>query len=319
MKKYYTILLLFFFQQSACAQNDTVVPDVPIIPADTSYWTNSMLLGLNGTQSTFFNWSAGGRNSLSLLGFIDASAKYQKGDIKWTNDLKLALGGMTFLDSEGSDEGLQKTDDRIDFSSAFGYEFKKKWFYTVMGGFKTQALDGFVFPNDSIRASTFMAPAYINLALGIEYAPSKNFSIFLSPLALKITIVNDQVLSNAGAFGVTPAVLDTAGNVLTAGKRIRYEPGAYFKLLFAKELAKNIEMKARLELFSNYAHNPQNIDINAETIFTFKVNKWFSTSLQWNLLYDDDIDVMDNQGRTGPRTQFKSVLGLGISHTLKNQ
>ena len=78
-------------------------------------------------------------------------------------------------------------------------------------------------------------------------------------------------------------------------------------------------MKTRLELFSNYLNNPQNIDVNLENIFTFKVNKWFSASLQWNVLYDDDIDVRDNKGGFGPRTQFKSVLGLGLSHTIKNQ
>lgn len=319
MKKYYALGILFFFQQAAIAQNDTLVPDVPVLPKDTSYWTNSMLLGLNGTQSTFFNWSAGGRNSLSLLGYIDASSKYQKGNYKWSNDLKLALGGMQFLDDSGMDDGLQKTDDRIDLATSFGYEFKKKWFYTVVGGFRTQMLDGFVFPNDSVRASTFMAPGYFNLALGIEYAPSESFSVFLSPLALKVTVVNDQTLANAGAFGVDPGTFDTLGNVLTAGKRVRYEYGAYFRMRYAKEIAKNIELKSRLELFSNYANNPQNIDVNAEMIFTFKVNKWFSTSLQWNLLYDDDIAVLDNKGRTGPRTQFKSVIGLGISHTLRNQ
>jgi hypothetical protein len=29
--------------------------------------------------------------------------------------------------------------------------------------------------------------------------------------------------------------------------------------------------------------------------------------------------VTDNKGRVGPRTQFKSVLGLGVSFTIKNK
>ena len=77
-------------------------------------------------------------------------------------------------------------------------------------------------------------------------------------------------------------------------------------------------MKSRLELFSNYKHNPQNIDVNAEIIMTFKVNSWFATSLQWNTIYDDDINIRDSAGKIGPRTQLKSILGLGISYTLKN-
>lgn len=296
------------------------VGQVDTIPARDTSWKMKAIFGMNGTQTAFVNWAAGGRNNVSVLGFLDANANYRKGPYKWENDLKLALGGLKYIDSTGNSEGLQKTDDRIDIASTFGYEFRKKWFYTATAGFRTQFLDGYNFPNDSVRISTFLAPAYINLSIGIEYAPVEWFNVYLSPIAGKVTIVNDEVLANEGAFGVTPAVVDTTtGFVLEEGQRIRYEFGAYFRLKFQKEIFKNIEMKTRVELFSNYLHNPQNIDVNAENIFAFKVNEWFSASLQWNLQYDDDITVTDRNGNTGPRTQFKSVLGLGISYTLTNE
>lgn len=297
------------------AQTDSTKKDSskPVNP-----WVLKSLFGVNGTQTAFVNWSAGGRNNVSILGFLDASASYKKGNTKWENDLKFALGGLKYVDSTGKKEGLQKTDDRIDIASTFGYQFKKTWFYTVTGGFRTQSLDGYSYPNDSVRISKFLAPGYLSLSLGVEYAPVEYFNMYISPLAGKTTIVNDQVLANAGAFGVTKAVLDDQGNVLTAGKRMRHEFGAYFRLKFQKEIAKNIEMKTRIEFFSNYLRNPHNIDVNAENLLTFKVNKWFSASLQWNLQYDDDIDIRDRIGNTGPRTQFKSVLGLGISYTLTN-
>ena len=164
-----------------------------------------------------------------------------------------------------------------------------------------------------------MAPGYVNIALGIDYTANDNFSMFLSPASIKMTFVQDEVLANSGAFGVEPAVYDgTTGDVITAGKMFRGELGAYFKVKYAKEVFKNIEMKTKLELFSNYLDRPENIDVNAEVLFTFKVNSWFSASLNWNLLYDHDIDITDSDGNTGPRTQFKSVLGLGISYTMKN-
>lgn len=304
--------LLGLFTLSVNAQTDSAkVVESP--------WTLKSIFGVNGTQTSFVNWSAGGRNNVSVLGFIDASAKYKKGNLKWENDFKFALGGLKYVDSTGKKEGLQKTDDRIDLASTFGYEFRKKLFYTVTGGFKTQSLDGYSYPNDSVRISTFLAPAYVSLSIGIEYAPKDFFNLYLSPLAGKTTIVKDQTLANAGSFGVDKAILDTDGNVVTAGKQFRHEFGAYFRLKFQKEIMKNIEMKTRVELFSNYLHNPQNIDVNAENIFAFKVNKWFSASLQWNLQYDDDIAIRDRKGNSGPRTQFKSVLGLGISYTLTNK
>jgi len=293
---------------------------VPTLPLDSllkqNPWRFKAITGINGSQTAFVNWAAGGRNNISLLGFIDASAKYKKGDHKWDTDFKYALGGLLYTDSTGKKQGLQKTDDRIDLATSYGYEFQKKWFYTATAGFKTQTLDGFSYPNDSVRISTFLAPAYVSFSLGIEYAPSPAFSVYLSPLAAKITIVNDEVLANAGAFGVTPATFNENGVILTEGKRVRYEFGSYFRMKFEKAIAKNIEMKTRVELFSNYLDNPQNIDVNTENIFNFKINDWFSASLQWNLQYDNDIQILDRKGNTGPRTQFKSVLGLGISYTI---
>lgn len=282
-------------------------------------WTVKSIFGVNGSQTSFVNWAAGGRNNVTALSFLDFTAVYQKHHLKWSNDVKLALGGLIYTDSTGKKQGLQKTDDKIDLASSIGYEFKKSWFFTGISGFRTQFLDGYNYPNDSVRISSFLAPGYLNLSLGIEYAPKNFFNVYLSPFAYKLTIVRDQVLANDGAFGVKKAERDTLGNVLTPGRYFRHEIGAYFRLRFQKEIMKNIEMKTRLELFSNYIHNPQNIDVNLENIFAFKINKWFSASLQWNLIYDDDINIRDVKNGFGPRVQFKSVLGLGISYTLTNK
>ncbi len=306
-----TILSLIFalgLAISTNAQGDSIAP---------SNWKVKAIYGLNGTQSSFVNWNAGGRNNISLLAYIEASANYKKGPHSWKNDLGLALGGIQYI-GIGAPKDLQKTDDKIDFSTQYGYEFKEHWYYEIIGTFKTQFLDGFAYPNDSVRTSTFMAPGYATFALGIEYEPTDHFSVFLSPLAAKLTFVNDDTLANRGSFGVRAAEYDGFGNILRAGEKFRGEFGAYFKMKYEKDLAKNINMKAKLELFSNYINNPQNIDVNADVLFTFKVNNWFSAALNWTLIYDDDIDITDRFGNTGPRTQFKSVLGVGVYYTMRN-
>ncbi|MEN9999630.1 MAG: hypothetical protein RI922_2620 [Bacteroidota bacterium] len=301
------------------AQTDSLPVADSLIKTDSipKKWKLKAIYGLNGTQTSFVNWNAGGRNNVSLLGSISASANYEKKTLKWTNDFSLALGGLQYIE-KGSKEGMQKTDDRIDIASNLGYKLKEHFYFSVIGGFKTQMLDGFTYPNDSIRVSTFLAPGYVSSALGIDYIKSDNFSIFTSPFAMKLTIVNDQVLANAGSFGVTAATYDGLGNVLKQGERLRGEFGAYVKMKYNFTIAKNIDLKSKLELFSNYLNNPQNIDVNAEALFNFKVNEWFSASLQWTLIYDDDIDIRDADGNIGPRTQFKSVLGLGISYKMMN-
>lgn len=288
-----------------------------LAPKLESPWKLKSVFGLNGTQSSFVNWNAGGRNNLSVIGFISASADYNRNNWQWKNNLELALGGMKYLDSTGRKQGFQKTDDKIDFSTNVGYKLKEHWYASFIGGFRTQFMDGFAYPNDSVRVSTFLAPGYVNLSLGIDYTPNDNFSLFISPASSKMTFVNDQVLADAGAFGVENAVFSANGGVIS-GKRFRAEFGSYLKMTYNKEIAKNINLKSSLELFSNYAHNPQNIDVNANVLWNFKVNSWLSASLNWTLIYDDDIKIRDINNNVGPRTQFKSVLGLGLSYTLRN-
>ncbi len=316
--KYSTRLLLAFsccmlFIGSSLAQDTTVV-EAPVV----KNWRLKSAFGINGTQSAFVNWNAGGRNNISALAFISASADYSKNKWQWKNNLELALGGVKYLDSTGRKAGFQKTDDKIDFATNVGYKLKEKWYVSMIGGFRTQFMDGFAYPNDSTPVSRFMAPGYVNLSLGIDYTPNEHLSVFLSPLSTKITIVNDQKLADAGAFGVDKGIFGPSGEVTTGGNRVRYEYGAYFKLTYQKELFKNVNFKSKLELFSNYAKNPQNIDVNVDVLWTFKVNSWLSASLNWTLIYDDDITIRDAKGNSGPRTQFKSVLGLGISYTMKN-
>lgn len=312
-----SILLSLFFLSvfvSFSQVVDSLIKKDSIAP---KFWKLKAIYGLNGSQSSFVNWNAGGRNNVSLLGTISASAIYTKNNVKWANDFALALGGMQYIE-KGTTETLQKTDDKIDIASNFGMKIKNHVYVSFIGGFKTQLLNGFSYPNDSIRISTFMAPGYVSAALGIDYIKSDYFSVFTSPFASKMTFVNDQLLANSGAFGVDKATFDGLGNLLTAGKRFRGEFGAYLKIKFNKTVAKNIDLKSKFELFSNYVNNPQNVDVNAEALFTFKVNSWFSASLQWSVIYDDDINIRDANEQIGPRTQFKSVLGIGISYKMKN-
>ncbi|NRA11321.1 MAG: DUF3078 domain-containing protein, partial [Crocinitomicaceae bacterium] len=52
-------------------------------------WKLSSLYGANGTQSAFINWNAGGRNNISLSGYVSASADYEQNRWKWDNDLSV--------------------------------------------------------------------------------------------------------------------------------------------------------------------------------------------------------------------------------------
>jgi len=299
MKRISTAILVFFLSaQIVFSQTDTVKKELP--------WRLESVYGFNATQSSFVNWVSGGRNNVSALAFINSNGNYRKGNTSWKNELRLALGGVQFLD----EARVQKTDDIINFASKYGYEFKKTWFISALGDFRTQFLDGFANSTDTLAASTFMAPAFSIFALGIDYIPNKDFSILLAPATGKFTFVRDQGLSDLGAFGVVP------------GENFRWEIGAYVKLRYRLDVMKNIEMITRAEFFSNYLKNPQNVDVNIETMFTFKVNDWFSAMLQFNIVYDDDIRVpvrdVNNIEYLSPRTQFRQILGIGLQYRMAN-
>lgn len=82
---------------------------------------------------------------------------------------------------------------------------------------------------------------------------------------------------------------------------------------------KNVKLSTKLELFTNYLKNPQNIDVYWETNVGMKINKYIAVTVGTTLLYDDDIDIVvkDDAGNVigkGPRVQFKEVFGLGFSY-----
>jgi len=278
-------------------------------------WKFGGLFSLNGQQVALTNWAAGGNSSISVGGLLNLFAKYKKGKSSWDNNLDLAYGVI----KQGTDKVWWKNDDRIQLNSKYGYKAFDHVFYAALVDFKTQFTDGFNYPNDSVYISRFMAPGYGLAALGMDYKPNDNFSLFVSPVTGKFTFVNDAKLARAGAFGVQKEVIDpVTGNVTKKYLTHREEFGAYLKMQYQTKVMDNITFQTVLELFTNYLDHPENIDVNWTTLTTFKVNKLISATLSTQLIYDDDIKILrtagDNKGTVGPDVQFKQVLGIGLSY-----
>ena len=307
MRTIFTCLTALFCAFSAFSQT----------PADTTKnWETGGTYSFTLNQVSLTNWQAGGENSISGNTLLNIFGNYKKGKLSWDNNLTLAYGLSQIGDYE-----LRKTDDRIEFNSSVGYNASKKWDYTAFLIFRTQFTDGFDYPNDSVKISTFFAPAYLIGGLGMEYKEKKWFRVNISPISTKLTFVGDQTLANRGAFGVEGAEVDTAGNIITEGKNMRAELGGSVKIVIKKELMENVSMQTQLDLFSNYLENPQNVDVNWDFLINLKVNKWLSANLSTNLIYDDDINIAveeDAEGnviKSGPRTQFRQIFGAGLNIT----
>lgn len=274
-------------------------------PDTTKAWDKSGVFSLNMSQATFTNWAAGGQNSVALNGLINLAANYKKDKSAWDNALTVGYGKMI---QKGNDLGWVKTDDRIDFQSKYGHKASEKWFYTGLLSFRTQMDNGYNYPDTENRISSLLAPAYLLFSLGMDYKPNPQFSVFLSPLTSKNTIVMDDQLSAMGAFGVDP------------GKKFRTELGAYANIAYKKdEIVKNVNFLTKLDLFTNYLKNPQNIDVSWEALLVLKVNQFLSATVNTHLLYDDDILIKVDEGTEGEpvmgkRAQFKEVIGVGFTY-----
>ncbi len=297
MKKITFILLAIALSVSGFAQEST--------DADT-LWKYSGITSLNLSQLSLSNWAAGGDNSLSGNALVKLSADFDDGKKNWDNDLILGFG----LIKIGSDPN-RKSDDQIELSSKFGYKAAEKWFYSALLSFRTQFAQGYDNPGevDRLTISNFMSPAYLNIALGMDYKPNEHLSLFLSPISTKFTFVLDEALSAAGTYGLDP------------GQNVRGEFGAYVKFAYKQEILKNVGLDTKIDLFSNYFDNPQYIDVTWDLLLTFKINEFLSASLMTQLIYDYDIKFGFDSTGDGEidsyesRVQFKELFGLGLTYS----
>jgi hypothetical protein len=264
-------------------------------------WQFGGVTSINFSQVALANWAAGGEDSYSLNSFLSLHANYKKERTIWENTLDLGYGIIKQGDRE-----VRKTDDKLNFSSKYGYKTNSNWYYTAALNFKTQFAKGYIYNQGEApkkEISSLMAPAYLLASLGMEYKPSDQFYVFLSPLTGKSTFVLDDSLSNAGAFGVDP------------GANARHEFGGFIKVAVIKDIWENVTFNSKIDLFSNYANKPQNIDVNWEVLIAMKINKFLSANINTQLIYDDDTKYIDEEGvERGARVQFKEVFGIGLSY-----
>ena len=322
MKKMIGIVILF---SGICSIAQVTVEEKKLNPVrtDTSDgWKKGGLVNINFTQVSLTNWAAGGQNSISFAGYSSLFANYKKGKSVWDNTLVMQFGQVNQANT-----GFIKSDDRLQLTSKYGRDAGKNCYYAALLDFQTQFTVGYSEPNkSSTTISDFMAPAYFLGALGMDCKPSTNFTFFVAPVTAKLTVVNDDGLAKAGAFGVEGQELDGNGTVTNESfDNARLEIGGYLRIMYKRIIMENISYQTNLGLFSNYVNNPANIDVNWDNVLNMKVNKYISASITTSLIYDDDVNITETNKNTGdqdilgPRTQFKYVLAVGFAYIFGDQ
>ena len=198
-------------------------------------------------------------------------------------------------------QSSRKTEDYINIMSNYGYDLGSNYYLSTGFQFISQFAPGYNYsatpnPTKDDRISKFLAPAYVNLGIGISYNPNENFQVIVRPVNGKFTIVEDKLLQKKGFFGLE-----------NDGQSLRKELGAMVNVLYRLKIYKDINLINKLNLFSNYLYHTERVDVAYNGTLNFRLNKLITTSITGDLLYDHD--------QIG-KLQVKQTLGIGFSYNL---
>lgn len=231
-------------------------------------------------QGSLSNWAAGGDDfSITVTSYFNLYSFYKDGKNSWDNTLDLNFGYVNT-----SSQGSRKNDDRFDVLSKYGYALDEKWNVSALANLRTQLAPGYTYP-ENVRtfSSAFLSPAYLLTSIGIDFKPTEGLSLFLSPITIRLLIVKDDSLSARGLYGVV------------TGRHFNSELGAFGTINYIKDWSKNVSYRGRLDLFSNYNHNPQNVDLLMTNVISLKLARFLTANWNLDFIYDDDVLILERK------------------------
>ena len=277
MKKLLLILFIFnsiqFFSQE---KKDSIPPK----------WKVNGRFTFLFNQSSFSNWTAGGDNTIAGNIGINYDFNYKNKRWNWDNKV-ITVYGLSYVKGQG----YRKTEDRFEYNSLLGLKSKGYWFFSFFTNFKNQYGRGYDYSKEpKLAVSDFFSPAYLSFGPGMLWKKSDNARINIAPATARFTFVSDKF---SGKYGVDE------------GKNTNFSLGFNLSAYYKTSVMENILMENILTLYSDYLHNPQNIDVDYQVNFFVKVNKNVSVNVAFHTVIDDNASS---------KIQFKQVFGLGFNY-----
>ncbi|HRI78986.1 MAG TPA: DUF3078 domain-containing protein [Cyclobacteriaceae bacterium] len=272
----------------------------------TSNWKKAFRIGININQAAFSsNWKAGGVNSFGFTGLLNYKANYKKDKTSWDNEIDLLYG---MVNNQG--QGYRKTLDRIFLDTKYGHALSDKWDMFLAANVISQFAAGYKYVKDvngveqPLLLSESLSPTFLTATYGFEYHPASYFKLRLSPMAPRITFLTN----NDGRY-VNVDPISPYG--VTVGENVRYEWYAFQALAeFNKDIATNVNLKARYMLFANYKTLEwKQVDHRLDINIVAKINKYMNVSFGGIMVYDYDQDAS---------AQYSQAFSLGILYSFQN-
>lgn len=306
MKKYILLLLItvtpFLSFSQAEKEKDSVV----------NGWTKSGNISLLFNQAAFnHEWTGGGTSNYSGNLSLTYDFNYRQDKISWDNRFLLDYG----ISKNKDDKYSRKTNDRLEFNSVLGRQIKEtEWYYSLFLNFKTQIAKGYEFNKDleqsdpGYRTETthFMSPGYLQFGPGMLWKKNDNIYVNIAPATAKFIFVDkDFTAVNESIPRALEAYNENKYFGVDANESSRFEFGASLSGYAKFNLMKNISVENILNLYSNYLEDPQNVDIDYTMNLVMNVNKYITTNVTFQAIYDD------NAVRG---FQIREALGVGVTY-----
>lgn len=254
----------------------------------TKLWTKKGQVTLLFNQSIFNNeWLAGGTTNFSGNLELNYDFNYKKGAVIWDNKCIVAYG----LTKIKAAEIASKTDDRLELNSLWGKKASNVWYYSIFFNFKTQMDSGFDVNQNKI--SRFFSPAFFQFGPGILWKKNNDLSLNFAPTTAKLIVVGNHFTELGPSFGVLQ------------GDNSRFEFGASISAYCKLNLITNVSLENRLNLYSNYLEDPQNVDVDYQMNVVMKINRYLSANIAFQTIYDDNAIKA---------VQIREVFGLGANY-----
>ena len=321
--------------------------DLKKVDTGEKLWKFSGVTGLNAAATGMVNWAAGGNNNVNGVIFARMRLLYHKDKLAWDSSLDTEYG-LSYIDQ--TYDKMQKSNDKFNISSKLGYELAKGWYATALVGFRTQYALGRNYEgkgDENPIISKMLAPAYTDVSVGLDWKPNDIFSVYVSPIAGRFTTVmvskgmNDKYnnLYPVSAGGLEQALKDKYAvwkyddnNEKNYSMNTRSELG--FSLKGAINYAfSDLKVTTTLGLYTPYSWDKTeigrnekggpiyrdnnrrigNFDVDWDVALSYQFMKCLQATLSTSLRYYNGV-MIDKDGYSCERVQFKSILGVGLGY-----
>ena len=274
---------------------------------ERKYWISHFESSLQFAQNYISpNWHKGGTSNLNLYNREYITYNYNKDKIQFTNELEFKV--RFYNAPKDTLHDYKIGDDVLRLHSNFGYKAFNKWYYSFDANFQTQVFNNYQ-ENTMTKQASFLSPMSVNIGIGMKYDLNKSFkkrhknvvlAINLAPLSFTYMYSLDKDI-DLGRHGFKKN--EETGEFENHLSQF----GSTVNATMTFNFSRTVSWYSRFYYFTSY----DRILGEFENILTMAISRYFSTTINLNLRYDDSVTKNPEFERY---LQINELLSFGFNY-----